>query len=314
IDDFVQYPKSLGWYFFRVAFLTFRQYFRSLLQNRKYHEATLFSKDFVKSLVPIKLKFRMSAGSWSKLQKISTVLFGAVGGATAYYFYTRKQESNTVFNSWTTNFEVSPCGKWDSNWDHREPTSIVKPLKKDVDANEENKYNEKLEKATPKAIRHLILIRHGQYNQSGESDSKHYLTEIGRKQAAFTGDRLKLLQINWDKMIKSTLLRAQETGSIISTSLPQVPVENCSLLEEGAPIPPEPPIGHFLREFFSNMPSRASPTNFILSRAPPTLSRTSMISSSTTPVATNFARTHFSVSSARQRLPSCDHWKAQLSP
>uniref|UniRef100_A0A7G3AY73 Serine/threonine-protein phosphatase PGAM5, mitochondrial n=1 Tax=Lutzomyia longipalpis TaxID=7200 RepID=A0A7G3AY73_LUTLO len=190
----------------------------------------------------------MSAGSWSKLQKISTVLFGAVGGATAYYFYTRKQESNTVFNSWTTNFEVSPCGKWDSNWDHREPTSIVKPLKKDVDATEENKYNDKLEKATPKAIRHLILIRHGQYNQSGESDSKHYLTEIGRKQAAFTGDRLKLLQINWDKMIKSTLLRAQETGSIISTSLPQVPVENCSLLEEGAPIPPEPPIGHWKPE------------------------------------------------------------------
>uniref|UniRef100_A0A1L8DKM7 Serine/threonine-protein phosphatase PGAM5, mitochondrial n=2 Tax=Nyssomyia neivai TaxID=330878 RepID=A0A1L8DKM7_9DIPT len=190
----------------------------------------------------------MSSASWTKLQKISTVLVGAVGGATAYYIYTRKQQANTVFNSWTTNFEVSPSAKWDFNWDHREPTSIVKPLKKDADTTDENKHNEKLEKATPKAVRHLFLIRHGQYNQSGESDSKHYLTEIGRKQAAFTGERLKLLQINWDKMIKSTLLRAQETGTIISTSLPQVTVENCSLLEEGAPIPPEPPIGHWKPE------------------------------------------------------------------
>ncbi|GAB0098505.1 Serine/threonine-protein phosphatase Pgam5, mitochondrial [Sergentomyia squamirostris] len=185
----------------------------------------------------------------SRFQKFAPVLFGAVGGATTYYFYIRKKESSTVFNSWTTHFEVSKCGKWDSNWDHRDPSAIVKPLKKDSDPTEDNKYNEKLEKATPKAIRHLILVRHGQYNQQGDLDSKHYLTEVGRKQAGFTGERLKSLKFNFDKMYKSTMLRAQETGSIISESLPKVPVESCSLIEEGAPIPPEPSAGHWRPEF-----------------------------------------------------------------
>ncbi|GAB0098506.1 Serine/threonine-protein phosphatase Pgam5, mitochondrial [Sergentomyia squamirostris] len=186
----------------------------------------------------------------SRFQKIAPVLFGAFGGATAYYFYIRKKETSTVLNSWTTNFKPSKCAKWDPNWDHRDPSAIVKPLKKDSDPTEDNKYNEKLEKATPKAIRHLILIRHGQYNQSGDLDSKHYLTEVGRKQAGFTGERLKSLGINWDKIYKSTMLRAQETGSIISESLPKIPVESCSLLEEGAPIPPEPPIGHWKPEYY----------------------------------------------------------------
>lgn len=72
---------------------------------------------------------------------------------------------------------------------------------------------------------------------------------IGKQQAEFTGDRLKSLEIPWDKMIKSTMTRAQETGKIISTKIETIPaIEHCSLLEEGAPIPPEPPIGHWRPE------------------------------------------------------------------
>lgn len=81
-----------------------------------------------------------------------------------------------------------------------------------------------------------------------ETDLKRILTELGRKQADFTGNRLKALNFDWTKMIRSTMTRAQETGKIISQSLPDVPVEHCSLLEEGAPIPPEPPIGHWRPE------------------------------------------------------------------
>lgn len=44
------------------------------------------------------------------------------------------------------------------------------------------------------------------------------------------------------------MTRAQETGKIISGKLPAVPLENCSLIEEGAPIAPEPPIGHWRPE------------------------------------------------------------------
>lgn len=67
--------------------------------------------------------------------------------------------------------------------------------------------------------------------------------------AACTGDRLKTLEIPWTDMIWSTMTRAQETGTIISKALPSSPkVVNCSLIEEGAPIPPEPPIGHWRPE------------------------------------------------------------------
>jgi hypothetical protein len=42
--------------------------------------------------------------------------------------------------------------------------------------------------------------------------------------------------------------RANETAQIILTSLPDIPVSDCCLLEEGAPIPPEPPVGSWKPE------------------------------------------------------------------
>ena len=130
----------------------------------------------------------------------------------------------------------------------RDPQSLVKPLKSKGIPTDENKFNEKIEKVTPHAARHLILIRHGQYNLNGSTDSDRYLTEKGRKQAGFTGERLKALNIPFDKMIRSTMTRAQETGKIISTHIANIPIENCSLIEEGAPIAPQPPIGHWVPE------------------------------------------------------------------
>lgn len=118
-------------------------------------------------------------------------------------------------------------------------------MKSDATADDENKYNEKLEKVKPTTVRHIILIRHGQYNLNGVTDSERYLTELGRKQAASTGERLNALQIPLDLMIRSTMTRAQETGKIISTCITNIPIENCSLIEEGAPIAPQPPIGHW---------------------------------------------------------------------
>lgn len=129
--------------------------------------------------------------------------------------------------------------------DSREPSSLVKPLKSSASTTQENDHNVKLEAAKSKSVRHLILIRHGQYNLKGASDSERYLTEVGRKQASFTGDRLKQLNIPLDVMVRSTMTRAQETGKIISTHVANIPIENCSLIEEGAPIAPQPPIGHW---------------------------------------------------------------------
>lgn len=121
----------------------------------------------------------------------------------------------------------------------------MKPLKSSASTTQENDHNVKLEAVKSKSVRHLILIRHGQYNLKGASDSERYLTEVGRKQASFTGDRLKQLNIPLDVMVRSTMTRAQETGKIISTHVANIPIENCSLIEEGAPIAPQPPIGHW---------------------------------------------------------------------
>jgi serine/threonine-protein phosphatase PGAM5 len=187
--------------------------------------------------------------SWSRLQKLSA-LGGGTGLLCAYFTYFRKEEFETKC-SWTTNTIVSPCGIWDKNWDHRDPASLVKPLKENFTAEEENVYNSKLEKHKPTATRHIILIRHGQYNVKGETDVERTLTEVGRIQAKLTGERLKELKIPFDNIFISTMTRAQETGKIIIKSLPEIEnlnVENDPLIEEGAPIAPEPKIGHWRPE------------------------------------------------------------------
>lgn len=137
--------------------------------------------------------------------------------------------------------------EWDSNWDHRSPSTLIKPLPQNASPTQENEYNEKLEKYKPKATRHLILIRHGQYNLDGETDKQRILTELGREQAKATGIRLKELNIPINTFVISTMTRAQETGKIILSQLDEKPLEvkNCSLIEEGAPIPPEPKVGHW---------------------------------------------------------------------
>lgn len=43
----------------------------------------------------------------------------------------------------------------------------------------DNKYNETLQNANPKATRHVILIRHGQYNLDGNTDQDRVLTKLG---------------------------------------------------------------------------------------------------------------------------------------
>ena len=56
------------------------------------------------------------------------------------------------------------------------------------------------------------------------------------------------MDIPWTKLVRSTMVRATETAEIIAQYLPNVEKESCSLIEEGAPIPPEPPIGHWRPE------------------------------------------------------------------
>lgn len=164
----------------------------------------------------------------------------SVGGISLYQIKIKK-----VFNSWTSQSNLS---SWDSNWDHRACTSLLKPLPEVSSPEKENEYNEKLEKVRSKSTRHIILIRHGQYDLKGSTDSERILTDLGRQQATLTGERLAELKLPFDNVVISTMARAQETGKLILDQLPMretIAIKNDSLIEEGAPIEPGKPILKF---------------------------------------------------------------------
>ena len=192
--------------------------------------------------------------SWSRLSKVSLLGLSAGLGVSSTYIYLNKDQiskRHRAFNSWTTNTIVPECAVWDHNWDKRAPISLVRPLKAKPTPEEENNYNSKIEKHKPTATRHIILIRHGQYNLAGATDAERILTELGRAQAKHTGERLTELKIPIDHVVISTMARAQETGKIILKCLPQLThlnLENDPLIEEGAPVAPEPPVGHWRPE------------------------------------------------------------------
>lgn len=185
--------------------------------------------------------------SWRIFNSLSAAAVGSIGGISVYTYL--KKNSNLAHSSFQTN--LTPTTEWDSNWDHRAITSVVKPLPKDASPEKENAYNEQVDKHRSKAVRHILLIRHGQYNLNGISDKDRTLTELGRSQAKITGDRLAQLKFPITDVVISTMTRAQETGKIILDQLPKLEISEIrhdSLLEEGAPIPPIPKVGHWRPE------------------------------------------------------------------
>ncbi|XP_029108812.1 serine/threonine-protein phosphatase PGAM5, mitochondrial-like [Scleropages formosus] len=139
---------------------------------------------------------------------------------------------------------------WDSNWDKRDPITLMNSKKKrDKDTPLSDDPSAELEKKKPKATRHIILIRHSQYNLKGESDKERFLTSLGREQAELTGQRLATLGLKYDFIVHSTMTRATETANIISKHFPDVEKVSCDLLREGSPIEPVPQVGHSKPEF-----------------------------------------------------------------
>ncbi|XP_017146048.1 serine/threonine-protein phosphatase Pgam5, mitochondrial [Drosophila miranda] len=92
-----------------------------------------------------------------------------------------------------------------------------------------------------KSSRHIILVRHGQYEKA--PNSPDHLTDLGREQAKWTGKRLREFNITWDQVVVSTMTRAQQTSAII---LKELDVDPCKVvtsdeLREGAPYFADPP-------------------------------------------------------------------------
>jgi len=61
----------------------------------------------------------------------------------------------------------------------REPKTLVKAPVDPNDLKLQNEYNQKVKDKKPYATRNIYLIRHGQYNLKGETDTERKLTELG---------------------------------------------------------------------------------------------------------------------------------------
>ncbi|XP_063226676.1 serine/threonine-protein phosphatase PGAM5, mitochondrial-like isoform X2 [Bacillus rossius redtenbacheri] len=146
--------------------------------------------------------------------------------------------------------------KWDHNWDRRDPKYLTKPSKQSQNVPDSQEGGDSLVSVSsvkdyrPVAKRNILLIRHGQYNQDGMTDKERTLTHLGRKQSELTGRRLRELAYPYTILYRSTMTRARETAEIIERSLPALPVEDSSLLEEGVPFPPEPPSSNWKPELY----------------------------------------------------------------
>uniref|UniRef100_A0A0N5ALJ4 Serine/threonine-protein phosphatase PGAM5, mitochondrial n=1 Tax=Syphacia muris TaxID=451379 RepID=A0A0N5ALJ4_9BILA len=133
-------------------------------------------------------------------------------------------------------YEGFPRRKWDWNWDNRDPITMV-DAEKLKDAKSEDERKALIESKKPVAKRNIFLVRHGQYNMHTATKN---LTALGREQAALLGKRLAASGKKFDLLIMSTMLRATETAKIILEEMDPMETESDSLLEEGAPYPPEP--------------------------------------------------------------------------
>lgn len=132
-----------------------------------------------------------------------------------------------------------PYPLWDKNWDER---------KEEITGNYDSDSSREKFVRKHGVTRHIILVRHGQYNMTYKEDEKRILTPLGREQAELTGVRLAEMIRGIDphfepcnvKVVRTSgMARAKETLDIILTKLPQ----DCSieiaepdtLLNEGRP-------------------------------------------------------------------------------
>lgn len=173
-------------------------------------------------------------------------LFGAAAAVALSLLHQRVEcdQHDATQEWWTDPAQCSDfCGQWrrswNPDWDGRAPPN-----------------GEKMKAVG--AIRHLLFVRHGQYDLDSE---EHGLTELGRKQSERLAqrlvtdrltpkkDRYGVVQVQYAGIWVSNVTRAIQTAQILSAHLPDVPLkEPDPLLAEGKPTQPHP----------SSSPSRLS--------------------------------------------------------
>lgn len=109
---------------------------------------------------------------------------------------------------------------WDKNWDGR---ALESTGSEETDRERQRKVRK------DGVTRHIILVRHGQYDETHKEDEKRILTTLGREQAELTGKRIaeiikgfdgKFDPCNVTTVRVSNMARAKETADIIAKHLP----------------------------------------------------------------------------------------------
>ncbi|CAM4739774.1 unnamed protein product [Rotaria magnacalcarata] len=89
-------------------------------------------------------------------------------------------------------------------------------------------------------VRHIYLIRHGQYQTKTKVEDQKQLTELGNEQADWIGLALAESKIPFTRFIQSGLIRAVQTASIINKHIKFNRIEQDIDLNEAFPFLPEP--------------------------------------------------------------------------
>jgi serine/threonine-protein phosphatase PGAM5 len=168
-----------------------------------------------------------------------------------------------------------PYPAWDYNWDGKmtPETSLEGFLRPKTKTTSSTSSTRSSTSSGTNTTRHVILIRHGQYDETHSEDAMRVLTPLGRQQAAKTGRRLaEVLQGSYSfqdqhpeavgpcriKAIHSSdMVRAKETARIIASYLPAtIPYHDPDpLLNEALPspmIPIRPDIPNAIQEIDDN--------------------------------------------------------------
>lgn len=83
--------------------------------------------------------------------------------------------------------------------------------------------------------RTIYLIRHGAYGSANNAGDQQGLTSLGVVQARLVAARLAAMTVHFDRIISSTLERAEETAAVIHGQLSDVPLTRSELLSECTP-------------------------------------------------------------------------------
>jgi serine/threonine-protein phosphatase PGAM5 len=91
--------------------------------------------------------------------------------------------------------------------------------------------------APPAALRTLVFVRHGQYEEEDSRDARvgKGLTPLGVAQARLAGSRLRAAPWRFDALVASPLTRARQTAQLIGAELTGPELEIDSDLEECTP-------------------------------------------------------------------------------